>query len=343
MRLSRRSALGLGAAFLGSTLAVRAAPAPLDIAVALNRGPWDASNAPFLLAERKGYFRDAGVSARLSLSKDAEDALHRVASDDYDIGFLDLAVLVRAALERSGPLPLYVFAVFDRSPASVVTWKTSDVTAPRDLVGKRLAAVATDGAYQLFPAYLRAAGMAPDAVTLVMTSLAEREQLMLRREVDGAIGFDSTIAFKLRKGGAAPDAIDITYYADGGLDLASNGLVVSRRLLQTHRDRIAGIVRACARGWRDALAAPAEMLDALAEAAPGFDRALESQRFDWIRQRQILTSAVRRDGLGPVDPHRLARAIRVIRAADPGARAVAVDEIWSPAYLPARADRLVRL
>jgi len=85
------------------------------------------------------------------------------------------------------------------------------------------------------------------------------------------------------------------------------------------------------------------MLDALAEKAPGVDRALEAERFDWIRQRQILTPAVRRAGLGPVDPHRLARAIRAIQDADPGARTLKPDEIWSPAYLPVRADRLVRL
>ena len=165
---------------------------------------------------------------------------------------------------------------------------------------------------------------------------------MLRHEVDGAIGFDSTIAFKLRQGGAAPEAIDITYYADGGLDLSSNGLVVSRRFLSAHHDRIAGLVRACALGWRDALAAPEAMLDALAEAAPGVDRMREAQRFDWLRQRQILTSAVRRHGLGLVDPHRLERAIRAIRRAEPDARPLAAGQIWSPAFLPAKADRVVR-
>jgi NitT/TauT family transport system substrate-binding protein len=343
MKMSRRQAVEFGVAACGAALLGGRAQAEADrlrIAFALNRGPYDASNAPFLLAERKGYFLDANIDIAFSLSKDAQDVLHRVASNDYDFGFLDLSVLLRFALEKPESAPLYVFAIFDRSPASVVTWKTSGVIKPSDLAGKTLAAVETDGAFQLFPVFLRAAGVDPASVKLKMTALAEREQIMARHEADGAIGFDSTIFYKLAAGGATLADVDITYYANGGLDLYSNGIIVSRKMLASHPERIASIVTACAKGWRDALAAPQDAVNVLAEVAPTIDQTRELARFDWIKTRQILTPDVRRDGLGLVDPARLARTIAQIEALD-GKGGLRVEQIYSKAYLPAKEDRSI--
>jgi NitT/TauT family transport system substrate-binding protein len=343
--LSRRGALVLSSATLacaalsGSSVpAFGITPALFKIAFALNRGPYDASNAPFLLAERAGFFQEEGIEPRFSLSRDAEDALHRVASSDFDFAFLDCSVLLRFAFEHPQDAPVYIFTIFDSSPASAVTWKSAGVRKPSDLRGKVLAAVETDGAYQLFASYLQAAGVPPNSVALKMTALAEREKLMLAHEVDGAIGFDSTIFFKLQAAGVTLNEVDISYYVDGGLNLYSNGIVVSRKMLKDNPARIAGVVRACARGWRDALRNPDGMLDALSIARPDADRTREAQRFAWIRDRQILTPAVKANGLGLADTTRLARVISQIA---PPNKTVRIDQVYSAAYLPPLSDRSI--
>jgi NitT/TauT family transport system substrate-binding protein len=334
MSLSRRQAL-IGGAGLWSVRALGQTP-PLTIAFALNRGPYDASNAPFPLAQRKGYFAAENIEADFSLSKNAEDALRRVVANEVDFGFVDMAVVLRFALAEPARAPLYVFSVFDRSPASIVTWKKSGVTRPQDLIGKTLAAVEPDGAYQLFPAFLRAAGIDPAGITLKMTSLTDREQAMLRHEVDGAIGFDSTIYLNLQKGGGALSDIDVTYYADVGFDPYSNGIIVSRRMLQNHPERIAGVVRACAKGWRDAMREPKEVLRVLGELAPSTDLVREAERLEWIKTRQIVTPASVRDGLGSIDMVRVEKTIRQIAGTETG---LDPRTIVSNAYLPALADR----
>lgn len=309
------------------------------IAFALNRGPFDASNAPFLLAEQAGYFREEGLDPRFSLSRDAEDALHRVASSEFDFAFVDFSVVLRFAFEHPADAPLYVLTIFDSSPASVVTWKSAGVRKPSDLKGKTLGAVETDGAYQLFDIYLRAAGVDRAAITTEMTTLAGREKLMAAHQVDGAIGFDSTIALKLQAAGVPLNDLDILYYTDGGLDLFSNGVVVSAKMLRDRPDRIAGVVRACARGWRDALRQPEKVLDVLAKVEPGADRQREAQRFDWIKTRQILTPAVRRaGGFGAIDPGRVATLIT--QFTEPGKRPP-VLKVFSDEYLPPLSDRAV--
>jgi NitT/TauT family transport system substrate-binding protein len=162
---------------------------------------------------------------------------------------------------------------------------------------------------------------------------------MFSRLGDGAIGFDTTIYYKLRDMGTKLDELDFMYYADGGLELYSNGIAVSRKMLRERRDRVAAVVRACARGWRDAIRNPREAVDALAAADPKIDRATELARFEWIRDRQVLTPAVRANGLGKVDPARLRRLAAQI--AGPDAQPFAVEQVFDASFLPALEDRAV--
>lgn len=345
MQISRRSALRVGAGLIPAVLACKpvfGAPPPLKVTFALNRGPYDASNIPFLLAERNGYFRQENLEVDFSLSKDASDCLHRVASNDFDFGFLDLAVLLRFAFEKPLEAPLYIFTVFDKSPSSVVTWKSSGVNKPSDLIGKTLAAVSTDGAFELFPAFLHAAGIDPAGVKLEMVLLAEREKAMLSHKSDGAIGFDSTILNRLQQGGASLSDLDFTYYSSGGLDLYSNGIVVSRKMIRTNAHSIAGVVRACAKGWRDALRSPKDAMDVLREVAPNSDIARENERFEWIRSHQIATAKALQDGMGLVDSARLNGIIKQIQIVSGSDGSLRAEQIYSSAYLPSRSDRIVQ-
>ncbi|MGZ5571830.1 MAG: ABC transporter substrate-binding protein [Usitatibacter sp.] len=319
----------------------RAQGARTAIAFALNRAPYDASNAPFLLANEKGYFDQEGIDVTFSLSKNATDAIRRVASNEFDFGFIDGSVSMRTAMQSKEPSPVYLFAIFDRSPACIVTWKASGIRKPADLVGKSIIATPGDGAFQMFQPFLRAAGIAPDAVRIVESGLEDREARMYRRQGDGAIGFDTTIYYKLREMGTKLEELSFMYYADGGLELYSNGIAVSRRMLRDRRERVAAVVRACARGWRDAIRNPLEAVDALAKVEPRIDKATEVERFEWIRERQVLTPSVRANGLGVVDIARVRRLAAQIAGPSGVPPSFLVEDVFDGGFLPALADRRV--
>jgi NitT/TauT family transport system substrate-binding protein len=337
--MNRRHALGTAAAvaLAWSLPRVNAQGARTAITLALNRAPYDASNAPFLLARKKGYFAQEGLDVTMSLSKNATDAIRRVTSGEFDFGFIDGSVSMRAAMQSGAPSPVYLFAIFDRSPACIVTWKSSGIEKPTDLAGKSIIATPGDGAFQMFQPFLRAAGIAPGAVRIVESGLEDRERSMFQRRGDGAIGFDTTIFYKLKEMGTKLEELNFIYYADGGLELYSNGLAVSQRMLREQRDRVAGMVRACARGWRDAIRSPREAVDALAREDPRIDGATEIARFEWIRERQVLTPPVRANGLGLVDLARVRRLAAQI--AGPDAKPFAVEQVFDGSFLPALADR----
>lgn len=327
----RRHFLGrLAAGALAPALA-RAADAPTAIKFALNRGPYDASNAPFLLARDRGWFAQEGLNVDLSLSKNVVDAIRRVASNECDFGFADFAVVTRYASEHPESAPHLLYSIFDRSPAAIVTWKSAGVRSVHDLPGKTIAATVGDGAYQLWPAFCRANNFDPKRVKILEVGLEEREEVMHERKVDGAIGFDSTILYKLVHMGAARDAVGFLHYADAGLPLYSNGIIVSRKALAEKRQTIHGLMRACARGWHAALLRPPAMLAVLAAANPKADMALESERFEWIRDQQIATANVKKNGMGTIDRARFMRTAKLLL---PQADTAQLAALIEDSYLP---------
>jgi len=304
------------------------------IKFALNRGPYDASNAPFLLAREKGWFVGAGLAVELSLSKNVVDAIRRVASNECDFGYADFSVVTRFAADNPDTAPHLLYSIFDRSPTAIVTWKSADVRGVTDLAGKTLAATPGDGAYQLFPAFCRASGLDPKSVKILEVGLEEREEVMHERKVDGAIGFDSTILYKLVHMGDARDAVNFLHYADAGLPLYSNGIIVSRKALAEKREHIAGLLRASARAWKASLDKPADMLASLSKANPKADMTLEAERFEWIREQQIMTANVRKNGMGTIDRERFEQlAAFLVPQAKPGQLARMIENQYLPSFV----------
>jgi NitT/TauT family transport system substrate-binding protein len=331
--LSASAILGPGISFGQSA---KAEPTPIKFA--LNRGPYDASNAPFLLARDKGWFAGEGLAVELSLSKNVVDAIRRVASNECDFGYADFSVVTRFAADNPDTAPHLLYSIFDRSPTAIVTWKSAGVRGVADLAGKTLAATPGDGAYQLFRAFCRASGLDPKSVMILEVGLEEREEVMHERKVDGAIGFDSTILYKLVHLGDARDAVNFLHYADAGLPLYSNGIIVSRKELAERRGQIAGLLSASARAWKTSLANPADMLASLAAANPKADTTLEAERFEWLREQQIMTANVKKNGMGTIDRERFEKlAAFLVPQARPGQLAAIIEN----QYLPALSERTV--
>jgi NitT/TauT family transport system substrate-binding protein len=301
------------------------------IRFALNRPPYDGTNAPFLLARDKGWFAAAGLDVELSLSKNVADAIRRVASNECDFGYADFSVLISFAAENPDTAPHLLYSIFDSSPAAIVTWKSAGVRSATDLAGKTLSATPGDGPYQLFPAFCRASKLDPKKVKILEVPLEEREKIMHERKVDGAFGFDTTILYKLLEMGDARDAVSFLYYADAGLPLYSNGIIVSRKALTEKRAHIAGLVSACARAWQASLTAPAEMLASLGRANPKADMKLEAERFEWVRSHQIMTANVRKNGMGTIDRGRFEKLVTLlVPQSKPGQLAAIIEDGYLP-------------
>src|SRR5262249_16885865 len=135
--------------------------------------------------------------------------------------------------------------------------------------------------------------------------------------------------------------IAIMRYADHGLDLYSNSVIVSRKFLRDHAAAITPMLRAVAKGWRDALADHAAPAAAAVKVDPLVNGPLETERLEWVVKYQVSTPEVRALGLGAVKPERLARNIAQLVEGFQLASTAPVDAIWTDRFLPPLEDRKI--
>lgn len=335
----------LGTAALGGAAFTLAAPAVhaqarQAIKFSLN-AQRDGSNAPLFLAEQKGYFREAGLDVTLDQSRGAVDNFQRVGSDTYDVGYADLTVLIQFVAREPAQAPLAVATMYSRSPIAIISLARANISRPQDLAGKKVGAPVTDAGYALFPAYARATGINPASISFENVDFALREALLMQGRVDAITGFDSTSAFNLRRAGARMEDIRFLYFADAGLSFYSNSFIVSKKMLREREALVAPLVRAIIRGFRDAIANPAEAAEALYRVDNLTDRALETERLQWVIRNQIVTDHARQHGLGYADPAIHERAIAIVSEAMNLPRRPSVAEMTTDRFLPPIAERRI--
>src|SRR6516164_11677365 len=112
-------------------------------------------NSPFVYADESGYFKEAGLAVRIDPSSGSGDAINRLASGTYDIGYADVSTLIEFAAKNPGVNPKIVLFIQDRTPATILVRKQAGITKPADLAGHSLGSGSTDAGARMFPTLAR--------------------------------------------------------------------------------------------------------------------------------------------------------------------------------------------
>lgn len=341
--LSRKWGLALAAvvAALGLSGLITVSPARAEdtaLKVSLN-APYDGSNAAFFLAEEKGYYAAEGLKVTFDPSGGSGEAVTRIGSGTYDFGFGDINVLMEFNAKNPANAGKAVYMLYYRSPLSVGSFAKAGIAKPADLEGRKLGGALTDGAYKLFPAYAAVTGIKADSIQWQYGDLRLRESLLLKGDVDGILGFDSTMYFNLVRQGIPPADIKFLYYSDAGLDIYGNAILASKNILEKNPKAVRAFIAATAKGWRDAIADPKAAVAALKKRSSLADEKLETEKLEWLIKNQITTAESKADGIGGVRDARLAGSVATVGKAFALPAVPAPADVFTAEFLPDAAIR----
>jgi NitT/TauT family transport system substrate-binding protein len=291
-------------------------------------------NAAFWYAQTSGIFRAAGITATVDNSSGSGDAVARVASGAYDAGYADLGTLTEFWSKNPNAAPKLVLPILDRAAQSVVSLKKANITALRDLLGRKVGTGKADATSRMFPALLRINRIALDAVTLVPVDQQLRDSMLLRGEVDAVVGFDSTTLFNLIPLGVRPEDTNVIYFADNGFDFYGNGFLVSRALIDKNPALVRRLTDAVARAWVATIADPQKAVEAVGKRDGLTDVAHETNRLRWIIAKNIVTPATRSGGLGAVDMSKLDNGLKIVAEGFELPRIPTAADIYDDRFLP---------
>ena len=235
--------------------------------------------APLYVAIEKGYFRDEGLDVSVDYNMEV-DNLAQIAAGKLDFAMIsgDQVLLGRA----KGMPVVYVMAWYQKYPVGIVAPVSENIFKPEDLKGKRIGIPGLFGAsYIGAKALLSAGGLSESDVTLDAIGFNQVEGITSGRE-QAAVVYIANEPVQLRALGYDLTVLAVSDY----MELVSNGLVTSEKMVRENPERVKRMVRALIRGLDATIANPDEAYELSKKHVENLAQADESV------QKAVLTSSI---------------------------------------------------
>ncbi|MCX7660499.1 MAG: ABC transporter substrate-binding protein [Caldimonas manganoxidans] len=337
---TKRRLLGLAAAL---TLAAAAPLAQAQDTAIKFQLDWrfEGPSAFFLWPVAKGHFKAEKLNGTIDAGNGSGNAVNRVASGTYDMGFADIAALMEFhANNPTAPnKPVAVMMVYNNTPAAVFSLKKTGIKTPADLTGKKLGAPVFDAGRRAFPIFQKANQVGN--VNWISMDPPLRETMLARGDVDAITGFYFTSLLNLEARGVKPEDIHVMPYAQYGVKLYGNAIIASEEFLKKNPEAVKAFLRAFTKAAKEVLAHPKAAIDVVKERDGIINPALEERRLRLAITSSIVTDDARADGFGDVSKPRLALMASQVGDAFNTKTRVDPDAVWNGSFLPPAAERAI--
>jgi NitT/TauT family transport system substrate-binding protein len=152
-------------------------------------------------------------------------------------------------------------------------------------------------------------------------------------------GFAFSVILNLKANGVPDEDISTILFADHGLNLYGNSVMVNEAFAQENPEVVKGVLRALAKGFADAVADPAAGAAAVLARNEILDLGTETARLEMANEMNIKTPYVVENGFGNVDAERLAASIETLKISMGLQGNVTADDIFDAQYLPPAEER----
>lgn len=301
-------------------------------------------HAWYVLAQDRGYFAQEKIDLTIDQGDGSTNAVTKVMAGSYQASFGDLNAVIQNAASKPGQAPVMVYQIYNRTPFALITKADSPIKTLKDLEGKNLGSPAGGAAMRMFATLASQNGVDSSKVTWTNMSGNLQEQLLLRGQVDASAVFSVTSYMNLVAQNIDPDKdIRWFHYADHGIELYSNGVMVSPQLIKDKPQVVRGLVRAIHKGLRDTIANPDAAIEVLAKREPLVNKELEKRRLMYALKAVVFTPEVATAGVGDVNDERLKRSVAQLAAVFELPRQPAPGEVFDRRFLPPLAERTLSL
>lgn len=240
------------------------------VSLVLDWYPW-ANHTGLYLAQSKGYFKDEGLEVDIHPPSDPADILKAVGAgtDNFGISYQTDILTARAA-----SVPVKAVAAIVQHPLNtVMALKSSGITRPKQLEGKKVGVPGVPSDEPLLKTMLEADGASLAKVEMVNVGF-DLVPSLLGGKVDAIIG-----GYEVHEGIIAElqgKPVQVLKVQDWGVpDYYELVLVTSDKMIKENPEVVRKFLRAASKGYQEAKANQGAALDALIAAYKDADRQVE--------------------------------------------------------------------
>ena len=116
---------------------------------------FEGPSAVFLTGKERGYYKNAGLDVTIDSGKGSRDAIPKVASGTYPLGFADINSVIKFIDQNPTAKVKAIMMVYDKPPFAIIGRKSLGVNKPKDLEGKNLVSIdSSASAKELKPKFI---------------------------------------------------------------------------------------------------------------------------------------------------------------------------------------------
>jgi NitT/TauT family transport system substrate-binding protein len=292
------------------------------------------------MALEKGYFKAEGLDVTIDTGNGSREAIPRVASATYDMGFGDVNSLIRFRDENPTVDLKAVMMIYDKPPFSIVGRKSRGITPDvKSLEGKKFGAPAADAAYAQWPIFRTVNKLNDAGMKFENVGFPVREPMLASGEVDAVFGFSNSSFINLKSRGVPVDDITLMLMSDYGVELYGNVIMASPKFLAEKPEAVRGFLKALTRGIRDVVANPNEGGALVIKRNDVAKLETETERLKMTLDQNVVTPWVKANGIGGIDRERWARALDQIALTFNFKDKARAGDAFLDTFLPPAAER----
>ena len=288
--------------FAGSILAlalpIASAQAGQSVSLILNWTP-AADHSPFYYAKSQGWYEKAGIDLSIEVGKGSGVSSLKVGSGGAPFGISDLATMLVARSKGADAVAL--MSIYANTGQTFYWLKSQGVNGPKDFAGRKIGNPPGDASRVMWPAFAKAVGLAPEAVTFVNVGPTAKSAALKSHTVDIISDFYNSHDIKLKEFGADLGSLN---WKDIGLNTYGNSVIVNGGFLEKNPKLAEDFVRITQKAYAACVADFEPCLKALLDQVTGLDR--EEQLLQWGRIKYLMADEFTTTrGLGWIDEGRM--------------------------------------
>ncbi len=295
------------AALFAAALTAGSAQAAEKVSFILN---WVAGgdHAPVYWAKAQGWYMDAGIDLTIEQGKGSTLSSQRVGIGKNQLGIADLGTAL--VNKGKGADLVAVFNIYANSPYGFYWKKSSGIKTILDFAGKKIGNPPWDAARQMWPAFAKASGMAPDSVTWVNIKPNAKIAALKSDSIAVTTSFYN-IHFVFQK--VFGDDMGFVAGKDIGVNPYGNSVIANGKYLKENPGVVKNFVKVTQKAYAACAKNADPCIDALLAANSGLKRG--SSLANWALVKELMDAKSSREGaIGYFDPARMDADYKLIEA-----------------------------
>lgn len=321
--MKRLRIAGLALALLAPAVPASAAE-PVNLI--LNWTP-TADHSPFYYAKAQGWYEKAGIDLNIEVGKGSGVSSLKVGSGGSPFGIADLATTLVA--KSKGADVVALMSIYANTGQTFYWLKSYGVDSAKTFAGHKIGNPPGDASRVMWPAFAKAAGIAPDSVSFVNIGPTAKIAALKSHTVDIISDFYNEHDLKVKEFG---DDLGYINWKDIGLNPYGNSLIVNGAFLQKNPKLSQEFVRISQKAFAACVADVDPCLKALLDAASGLDR--DNQQKQWERIKFLMTDEFTTTrALGWIDAARMQKDYELVQTYLGMEKPFAVETVFNTGLL----------